>query len=199
LGFDQLDTEENSVAFEGGKILASAIRESSGMAPGQEGFHHTKIIFFYDGAHSPETEDDSDPLILQKRILMPLLSLLRTLRESEIRQYPQLIFATRCAQSVSAYEPTRPQGASLWGAVRAVMLEHPEFHCKLIDLDTSAGVEQLFKACFRNDAENQVAVRGPQFFALGEDRHAGGVSGGFPEAARYYEKRAFRQPFLAGS
>lgn len=166
MAFDQLDAKQNPASSEGGKILASAISESSGMPPRQEGSHRTKIIFFYDGDQVVEMDEAADPLILQKTMLAPLLDLLKALRASAARQYPQLIFATRDAQSVSEYEPTRPQGASLWGAVRAVMLEHPEFHCRLIDLDASAGVEQLFKACFLNDAENQVAVRGQQFFGL---------------------------------
>ena len=166
MGFDLFDTEQNSVSPEGSKILASAIRDSSEMTLGQKDFNQTKIILYYDGAHSSETDDDSDPLILQKKILAPLLAILRTLRESEIRQYPQLIFATRCAQSVAAYEHTRPQSASLWGAVRSVMLEYPEFRCRLIDLDASAGVDKLFMACLRNDAENQIAVRGQQVFGL---------------------------------
>ena len=80
-----------------------------------------------------------------------------------IKHPPQVIFVTRAAQAVTDYEPVNPEGAALWGMVRAVMLEHPELRCKLIDIDAETSADRigpLLAECAAEDAENQVAIRG---------------------------------------
>jgi len=47
--------------------------------------------------------------------------------------------------------------------IRAVMLEHPELRCKLIDIEAATSADRigpLLAECVAEDAENQVAIRG---------------------------------------
>jgi len=71
-----------------------------------------------------------------------------------------LTFVTRGGQS-------QPPQSALWGLAAAVAAEHPELHCRRIDLDADAGAEDLADELLRDDRENsQVALRGGARWAL---------------------------------
>jgi acyl transferase domain-containing protein/NADPH:quinone reductase-like Zn-dependent oxidoreductase/acyl carrier protein len=166
LDLDTVFSTDDPVSSKGREILVPAAEGHPANDSQPERSRFTKIILLYDGAGASAANGDPDALNRAKAILVPVLDLLQVLRDADISQHPRLIFATRCAQSVSAYEPTLPHGAALWGMVRAVMLEHPEYGCRLIDLDTATGVGPLFNECIDGGAENQVALRGQKRFVL---------------------------------
>ena len=67
----------------------------------------------------------------------------------------------------------RPPESSVWGFARVIMAEHPEWSCRLVDLDEGAdAVERLFGEILQPDGENQVAWRGGQRLAARLERLA---------------------------
>jgi len=124
---------------------------------------NSKIVVLW-GVNPPfDAPGEIDPLVRQKALLVPVLQLLQTITERGIKHPPKLIIVTRAAQAVMNFEPVKPGGAALWGMIRAVMLEHPELRCKLIDIDAETTMDRsgpFLAECAAEDAENQVAIRG---------------------------------------
>ena len=94
------------------------------------------------------------------------LNLIQTLIKHN--QNPQFWFVTRNAQPVvENYPPTASELAQscLWGMVKAIALEHPEFSPVLVDLDsqpTKNESELIFKELYSADKEDQIAFRNNQ-------------------------------------
>ncbi len=116
--------------------------------------------------------DDSDVASLEKAqslITGSALHLIQALAKSQMKQSPRLYFVTRGAQSVNAdSEQLCPAQSTLWGLARVVALEHPELHCKAIDLDPRSGSEEvksLLREVARADPEDQVAYRSSRRYA----------------------------------
>ena len=163
---------------EGAPTLSFDIREDfetlfhqlwrGGSGGGEEGVSSkrniSKIVVLWGIDHQMDTQDEiSDLLASQKAILSSVLFLLQVLTEAGIKHPPQIIFVTRNAQAVTEYEQTCPDGAALWGMIRAVMLEHPELRCKLIDINAETSmnwIEPFLGECITEDPENQVAIHG---------------------------------------
>jgi KR domain len=60
----------------------------------------------------------------------------------------------------------RPPEAAVWGLARVIMTEHPEWGCRLVDLDEGAdAAERLLAECLQPGGENQLAWRGGQRLA----------------------------------
>ncbi|MEU9558233.1 SDR family NAD(P)-dependent oxidoreductase [Streptomyces fumanus] len=71
-----------------------------------------------------------------------------------------LFLITSGAQSVTADDATTdPFAAALWGFGRVVNAEYPQLRCRVIDLDSPAGVDALVAELTREDGE-EVALRG---------------------------------------
>jgi acyl transferase domain-containing protein/NADPH:quinone reductase-like Zn-dependent oxidoreductase/acyl carrier protein len=89
---------------------------------------------------------------------------------------PALVLVTRGAQHVLDGDCVAAAQASLWGLGRVIALEHPEYRCRLIDLDGSSGeypgaapgsasaaeADVLVSEIWRDGSESQVALRGDQ-------------------------------------
>jgi acyl transferase domain-containing protein/acyl carrier protein len=91
---------------------------------------------------------------------------------------PTLVLVTRGAQHVLDGDCVAAAQASLWGLGRVIALEHPEYRCRVIDLDGSsvdppgtapggagareAEVAVLVSELWRDGSEPQVALRGDQ-------------------------------------
>ena len=60
-----------------------------------------------------------------------------------------------------------PAGATLWGLGKVIAQEHPELHCRCIDLDIAAGDEvkrSLMAVISSSTDEDQMAIRNGQFY-----------------------------------
>ena len=87
---------------------------------------------------------------------------------------PRMILATCGAAIVGdrvEAKHIQPRQATLWGLGRVIAAEHPEFRCKLVDLDPLADSEDMIHSLVREvvdprDRENQVAFRQGRRFAL---------------------------------
>ena len=89
---------------------------------------------------------------------------------------PALVLVSRGAQHVLDGDCVAAAQTSLWGLGRVIALEHPEYRCRLIDLDGSsaerpgaapgaahaAEVDVLMSEIWLDDGEPQVALRGDQ-------------------------------------
>ncbi|WP_052375398.1 type I polyketide synthase [Chondromyces apiculatus] len=92
-----------------------------------------------------------------------VLSLVQALARMGWRDMPRLCVITRGAQQVDrGVSPVAIAQAPLWGFGRALMHEHPELRCKLIDLDPSTSEEDaaaLLAELCGGGGEDQVALR----------------------------------------
>jgi acyl transferase domain-containing protein len=92
-----------------------------------------------------------------------VLDLVKALAQTGWRDAPRLWLVTRSAQS--ACPADRSEGiadAPLWGFGRTITLEHPEFRCSRLDLDSPATVdeiEQLAAEICLDGSEDQIAFR----------------------------------------
>ncbi|WP_088634402.1 type I polyketide synthase [Phaeobacter sp. 22II1-1F12B] len=70
---------------------------------------------------------------------------------------PHLRLLTRDAQGITSDEPGCSIGASVWGAMGALAIEHPEFSFRAIDADSTASAAALF---------DEMTQTGPAWTAL---------------------------------
>ena len=128
--------------------------------------HAPRIVYMWGMAEPGRFQGDiADPLTLQQYYTYPLLRLFQALAMADMSKPPQITVVTRAAQADADDQSIDPHAAAIWGLVRAVMLEHPEFNCKLVDLQaepqtTDAG--NIYREIQRNDHENQVLIRNGQ-------------------------------------
>jgi acyl carrier protein len=75
-----------------------------------------------------------------------------------------LWLVTRGSQATAEGERiSGPSGATLWGLGKAITREHPELHCRRVDLDPASPeheIEQLQEELLGGSAEDEVALRG---------------------------------------
>ena len=106
---------------------------------------------------------DGDVQAAQARTCGSALHLVKALARSEGSERPRLWLVTRGAQPVGAeLSPLCVEQATLWGMGRVIALEHPELHCVRLDLDPSAGQDEmptLMTELLVSDREDQVAYR----------------------------------------
>lgn len=129
--------------------------------PAGQNFRQTVILYVAD-SQSSASRQVTDSLTLQQHHLSPVLHMFQILAAEKELPPPRVTVVTRAAQADTDDRTLNPHAATLWGMIRSVMLEHPEFKCKLIDLP--AEPEQTDAACvFREllyrDSENQVLIR----------------------------------------
>src|SRR5437764_966412 len=92
-------------------------------------------------------------------------------RKNRLASFP--IGTARGAQRIgSEAQPIGLEAGMLWGLGRAIALEHPELHCRCVDLDpardpSDADLASLIDRASTADAdENQIALRGGDHFVL---------------------------------
>ncbi len=96
---------------------------------------------------------------------------------------PRLWLVTRGAQAVSTgSESIAVAQTSLWGMAQAITDEHPEFGCRLIDLDPGSadGAAHLLDEIAGGDGEDQIAFRGGRRFVSRFIAHQAPDTSGLP-------------------
>ncbi|QWR76993.1 SDR family NAD(P)-dependent oxidoreductase [Candidatus Magnetomonas plexicatena] len=96
------------------------------------------------------------------RSCLSALNLLKALVSEGGNDYPRLMFVTDGAQAVDDITPSvlHPAQSALWGLVRTMASEHPEFHPKLIDLEPgNHSADILLNELIDVSAESAVAYR----------------------------------------
>ncbi|MEP7209608.1 MAG: type I polyketide synthase, partial [Alphaproteobacteria bacterium] len=98
----------------------------------------------------------------QERAVGSALVIAQTLA-AQTRSAPKLWFVTRGAQAACAGEASEAGQATIWGLSHVVALEHPELHCRRIDLDpvlsADAAADALVAEFASAGHEDQVALR----------------------------------------
>ncbi|MGM0488620.1 MAG: SDR family NAD(P)-dependent oxidoreductase [Planctomycetota bacterium] len=113
----------------------------------------------------------SDAVFLQEsrnRGSASLLQLLHGVTNAKLAASPELYVVTQNGQAVADGDLVSPAQAASWGLGRVAATEHPEYACRLIDLDKAdppdtAGDILVAELCIESD-ENQVAYRGQRRF-----------------------------------
>jgi len=98
----------------------------------------------------------------QRRICGSVLHIVNAMAGARSASAPRLWLVTRGAQAVKDAEAVAVGQAPLWGLARALTLELPEIPCARVDLDPSAGSDDIdvLLAEMRATGEDQVAYRG---------------------------------------
>ncbi|HEX8185087.1 MAG TPA: acyltransferase domain-containing protein, partial [Blastocatellia bacterium] len=95
-----------------------------------------------------------------------VIHLVQAMARGAADQSPRLRLVTCGAQAISDNnDPVYITQSALVGVGRVIAREHPEFHCKRIDLDPNeAGqsAQSLFNELWIEDAEDEIALRGGQ-------------------------------------
>ncbi len=108
-----------------------------------------------------DTDDLQDTQILG---CGSVLHLIQSILQSEWDTLPRITLITRGAQPIetAASYPLQAQQASLWGLGHALALEHPDLHCRRVDLDPSENsdmISNLFESLWQTDKEDRIAYR----------------------------------------
>ncbi|MCA9268785.1 MAG: polyketide synthase dehydratase domain-containing protein, partial [Planctomycetales bacterium] len=129
-------------------------------------------------APSPDAPDAADALPAAARRLAgaSALATAQAVARCPAAQPPSLLLVTAGAQAIDARDAaTSPAQAALWGFGRVAAIEHPELHCRLVDLDptadVAAGAALLHDELLAADGENQIAFRAGKRF-VARLRHA---------------------------
>ncbi|WP_269749936.1 type I polyketide synthase [Polyangium fumosum] len=122
------------------------------------------------------------------------LTLVQALGTRRAASAPRLFWVTAGAQAVHASEAVAVAEAPLWGLGRAVMLEHPELGCTLIDLEPGApdAIGSLRRELGAADGESQVAYRGGKRHAARLIKTPTRAGLGVPDATSYRLETAAR-------
>ncbi len=91
-----------------------------------------------------------------------LLYLTQALAKTSEIEMQRLSVVTAGVQQIRSPAPVHLAQAPAWGLGKVIALEHPELHCKMIDLDPSGAtdIRNLFDEICLGDQENEVAFRG---------------------------------------
>ncbi len=120
-------------------------------------------------AHSPALTDVVYLAQEDKALAVPeqttelsggLLHLVQGLIKQDIT--PRLWVITRNAQPVIAHESVNPVQSAVWGLVRTIAVEHPEFRCVALDYAEESDLSMLSGQLCTPDAETQLALRGTE-------------------------------------
>nr|AVI26388.1 polyketide synthase [Candidatus Entotheonella serta] len=116
---------------------------------------------------SLNTSSDVDPVTEPREIHLPgwesSLDLFQAVASHSLPHPPKLWWVTRGAMAVDDEALTGLTQAPLWGMVKSLAWEHPEFAPVLVDLDPQGyqdEVAALIDELFSEQGENQVALRG---------------------------------------
>ncbi len=89
-----------------------------------------------------------------------ILHLIQTLVKTNLPQPPRLWLVTQDITCNHQEIPKiTPQQNCLWGIGKTINLEHPEFNCTCIDIDSYTPIETLGKIILTADRETQIALR----------------------------------------
>ena len=112
------------------------------------------VLYLWALDHSPNSSD------IQSRLCGGLLHLVQALVANG--QSCPILVVTQGAQPVNG-EVAAPHQSTLWGLCKVINQEHPEFQCRVIDLDPHNSdentVNQLWTEIISSDEEEQIAFR----------------------------------------
>ncbi len=89
----------------------------------------------------------------------PLLHALSVLKHIERHKWDvRLCWVTQGAVAVQDDQPCDVGQYGLWGGGRTLMLEHPEYHCTLIDVAKGVDIDELARAITQGGEEQEIAL-----------------------------------------
>lgn len=96
---------------------------------------------------------------LMAQTWQPLLQALSVLQHIERHNWEvRLCWVTQGAVAVQDDQPCDVAQYGLWGGGRTLMLEHPEYHCTLIDVAKGVDIEALAQAITQEGEEQEIAL-----------------------------------------
>ncbi len=112
------------------------------------------VLYLWALDHNPNSSD------IQSKLCGGLLRLAQALAANG--QSSPILVVTQGAQAVNG-DVTAPHQSTLWGLCKVINQEHPEFQCRVIDLDPRASdentVNQLWTEVCAPELEEQIAFR----------------------------------------
>ncbi len=112
-----------------------------------------------------ELELDKEAINIKKGIELPdtkIINMVKSIFAKTWKRMPTISIITQRCQSIDEKDsPVLSRQATLWGLGRTLQQEHPELHCKLIDLDETSKdtmIEGLISLCLFA-GKNQFVIR----------------------------------------
>lgn len=139
-----------------GSILGQIVRKSS---------HCNGLIYLGATTGAPWHKTTSETLDADLRFgSVGVLHTVQAIARQALRDPPRIWLVTQGAQCVDSSDaPVSISQASIWGMGRTISLEHPEFACTCIDMDSGETPQvhamQLVAELLGNDHEDQIALR----------------------------------------
>lgn len=113
------------------------------------------------------------PLFLVQNVFDTVMNLLKAIQELAWDTYPSLTFITQggalCDTNKNIQLTKNPEHGALWGLGRVLMNEHPEFHCRLIDMQgelSSQLSQHLIDELLNPRRENEIIITDTTTYGL---------------------------------
>lgn len=125
------------------------------------------------GLNAFKNKDDNVPLCFVQNGFDIIMNLLKSIQELAWDVFPQLTVITQggalCDTNKNISLSKNPEHGALWGLGRVLMNEHPEFHCRLIDMqgDLSAQLSKhLIHELLYPHRENEIIITDSAVYGL---------------------------------
>jgi acyl transferase domain-containing protein/acyl carrier protein len=131
----------------------------------------------------------------QERLVRSILHILHSLAAEARHAVPPVWLVTRGAQAALSQEAANPAQATLWGLSHVIAIEHPEMHCRRVDLDPASdpgtAASALIAELHSASREDQIAVRAGRRFARRLVHHPTGADGRSLEPTLIHPDRSY--------
>ncbi|SJN59050.1 Phenolphthiocerol synthesis polyketide synthase type I Pks15/1 [Vibrio ruber DSM 16370] len=121
----------------------------------------TQILYAWESGISQDLAENHPLAAVSQQNCRSLLYLTQAI--TSVQLPASLTFATQGAQPVAGFDCPNVAQSSLWGMAKVIAMEHPELHCRRIDLDPQGDhhsnllylIDELLNDC----GDEQVALR----------------------------------------
>ena len=117
------------------------------------------VTLIYMNSHSGSVKT-KDVEKLSEACCMNLLNIIQSIPNSDFVKSPSLFIVTQDSQYVTEHDSLKGLNySSLWGMAKVISMEHPEFKCKRIDIDSKDDIKDLFDEINSDSVEDLIAFR----------------------------------------
>jgi malonyl CoA-acyl carrier protein transacylase len=165
---DQNSVKEFEINFSNKENIVNVLKKIT-----ESGNENISLIYvnFHNG--SVKTDDVEK---LSAICCMNAVNIIQAISQSGFKKSPSLYFVTQDSQKIS--EDDNLKGllySPLWGLAKVVSMEHPEFHCKRIDIDSKEDFQILLNEINSDSEDDLIAFRNGKRFVSRLERmsHSG--------------------------
>jgi acyl transferase domain-containing protein/acyl-CoA synthetase (AMP-forming)/AMP-acid ligase II/acyl carrier protein len=154
---DKLSVNEYEIDFSDKGNITKVMKEVSGVSG-------EKVTIVYMNSHKGQfKEEDADKHSAE--CCINAVNILQSVQSAGFKNSPSLFIVTHDSQKIIEDDNLKGLAySSLWGLAKVISMEHPEYKCRRIDIDSKDDFEILMKEIISDSEEEQVAFRGGKRF-----------------------------------